>query len=152
MPVLGANVTVADGVPVASKPGVGSPSSAVAVVASAPMPLRAKASHISFWLAPPKRIWSAASIASRASSMLVAPCWSRKESNISCTQRRLPGHWSAGSGELVAVPCAQRSWSDLSLDGKAPFHLSTRAWRTSHWVRVPDLAVGVHLGPVLSKP
>ena len=116
------------------------------------MPLRANACHSTCWFAPPKRIWSAASIASRASSMLVAPCWSRKASNISCTQRRLPGHWSAGSGELVAVPLAQRCWRALSSYGNEAFHLSTSACRTSHIVPFQISPSAWTSGPVLSKP
>src|SRR4051794_27595835 len=117
-----------------AKPGVGSPESASGVEALLPMPRRAKASHSVAWLAPPNRIRSAASIASRASSMLVAPCCSRKASKTSCSQRRLPGHWVAARGVLVAVAWAQLRLSALLVVGYDALYFATRALRTSHIV------------------
>ena len=54
------NVTVAFWASGESKPGVGWSSSLVSVEADSPMPRLANAAHSSAWLAPPKRIRSAA--------------------------------------------------------------------------------------------
>ena len=144
---VAANFTVA-GVDLGeTKPGVGSPESASGVEALLPMPRRANASQSAAWLAPPKRIRSAASIASRASSMLVAPCWSRKASKTSCSQRRLPGHWVAGVGVLVAVAWAQRRLQRLVGRGVGRVVLRDQGLADLPHGAVPDLAVGVDLGP-----
>ena len=63
------------------------------LVALRPIPCRANSSHSSFWFAPPNRIRSAASWASRAWSMDGFVGMSSIASNRSCTQRRLPGQF-----------------------------------------------------------
>ena len=56
---------------------------------------------------PLKRSWSAASIALRASTMLTAPVGiSSHASNISCTQRRLPGHAVTGWSPRAHAVCS----------------------------------------------
>src|SRR5262245_47716589 len=74
------------------KLGVGFTSPAPLLAAPAPRPRLANAFHRMSWLAPPKRIMSAASIALRDWTMLIGlNVISGYESNISCAQRRLPG-------------------------------------------------------------
>src|SRR6476661_8478805 len=84
-----------------AKLGFGLPESAFGVEAPLPMPRRANASHKTLRSLPSKRILSAAIMASRASSIDVAPCWSRNESKISWIQRRLPGQDEACRGPLA---------------------------------------------------
>ena len=62
------------------------------VEAPDPMPRCANPRHSSTWLAPPKRITSAARYASRASSMLGVAESSSQASYMIWIQRRLPGH------------------------------------------------------------
>ena len=110
-----------------------------------PMPLRAKAFHITAWLAPPKRMRSAASIASRASSMLVAPCCSRNESNISVIQRRLPGQSTRPERRLGAAALRAAELTHLVAVGEAPVVLLDQRLAHPPLGGVPDLAVGVDL-------
>ena len=91
-------------------------------------------------MAPPKRIRSAASIASRASSIETSGGMSSQASYTSWIQRRLPGHWPAGSCRPRALPerrvrlgeaavvLGDERLADVVVDG------------------VPDLAVRVDLG------
>ena len=135
-----------------AKLGVGSLSSASVTEAPAPMPRRAKAAHSTSLFAPAKRISSAAIMASRASSIEVAPCWSRKASNISWTHRRLPGQVSALRGVVVAVALAQASCRAWSAYGNWASYFSTRAWRTSHIVPFQISPSAWTSAPVVSKP
>ena len=74
------------------KLGVGFGSALPRLAAPSPRPRLANAFHMMSWLAPPKRMRSAASMASRASTMLTwLTAIRRNESNTSCIQRRLPG-------------------------------------------------------------
>ena len=81
-----------------SKLGVGSNAfEPPGLAAPDPRPREANVFQSTAWFAPPKRIRSAASIASRASTMLTAPlAISSHASNMSCTQRRLPGQAVTG--------------------------------------------------------
>ena len=96
-----------------------------------PKPRRANASHSSFWLAPPNRIWSAASIALRASTIDGAGVISRYESNSSWIQRRLPGQRSTATWPLAHCSCS--AWS---LSGDWPLYFAASALRTSKFVAV----------------
>ena len=85
-------------------------------------------------------------MASRASSMDVAPCWSRKESKTSWIHRRLPGHLLAGSGEEFGAAWAQRSCSALVPVGELLVPLLHQRLAHAPLRAVPDLTVRVHLG------
>jgi hypothetical protein len=106
------NVTVVDFDPTGSKSGTGSKSFSLVTEALTPMPPCAYPSHISFWFAPPNRIRSADSAASRAWSMVGFTGISSIASNTSCIQRRLPGHRCAG-----VMPSAHSVWSSWSSAG-----------------------------------
>src|ERR1051325_5982781 len=123
------------------------------VEAPAPMPFCAKTFQIAAGVAPPKRVLSAASIASRASSIDVEPSCSKNASNISWIQRRPPGHCSGGSGEEVADwPSAQRSCSDLLDSGKEPLYFETSWRRTLNIAALHTSPSACTSGPVTSYP
>ena len=109
------------------------------------MPRLANASHMTSWSSPWKRIRSAASIASRASSIDVEPCWSRNASNISWTQRRLPGHLRATSGALSRDALRAALLELLVGVGVAGVPLLHERLPDLPLGAVPDLAVGVDL-------
>jgi hypothetical protein len=78
---------------------------------------------------------SAASSASRASTMLTWPCaMSRNESNTSWTQRRLPGHSVTGVNPLAhdfwtaGVPAPYRSIIAARMSRLVALHSSPEAW------------------------
>ena len=107
VPVDRRNVTVASFANGEVKLGVGLASPAPLLAAPSPRPRLANAFHSRSWFAPPKRIMSAASIASRESTMLTwLTAISRNESNISCAQRRLPGQHVTGVSPLAQDFCS----------------------------------------------
>jgi hypothetical protein len=90
-----------------SKLGTGSKSFVPFDDAPWPSPRCANAFHRMSWLTPLERIWSAASIALRASTMLTCPVGiSSQASYMSWIQRRLPGHAVTGSSPRAHDTCS----------------------------------------------
>src|SRR3954471_5323690 len=90
------------------------------------MPRLANACHSCFWLAPLKRIRSAARYASRAPSIETSGGMSRKASYTIWIQRLLPGHRFA-----CLLPSAQAAWIVVFEAGYEPLYLLTSAARMS---------------------
>ena len=104
------------------------------LAAPSPRPRLANAFQSRSWLAPPKRIRSAASIASRASTMLT---WltdiSRNESKTSWIQRRLPGQAVTSRAPvahafwIAGVPLPQRRIMAARMSVLVALHTSPEA-------------------------
>ena len=108
-------------------------------------PRRANAAQISGWSAPPKRAWSAARIALRASTIDGAVGMSRNESNASWIQRRLPGHWVTGTWPSAHCFCSAASDS-----GNCRLYFAASALRSSKLMATQISPSAWTSGPVTS--
>jgi hypothetical protein len=115
------------------------------LVAFLPSPCRANSSQSSSWFAPPKRMRSAASWASRACSIDGFVGMSRYESKTSWIQRRLPGQLCGGSS-----PLAQAYWRSASSAGKRCSYLSISACLMAKFVLLQISPSACTCGPVMS--
>ena len=113
--------------------------------ANRPRPRRANAAHSSFWFAPPKRAWSAARIALRASTIVGFVGMSRNASNRSWIQRRLPGHCVTGSVAGRALRLQLRS-----LSGNWALYFAASALRSSKLIATQISPSAWTSGPVRS--
>ena len=115
------------------------------LVAFRPKPCRANSSHSSFWFAPPNRIRSAASWASRAWSMDGFVGMSSIASKRSWTQRRLPGQFCGGSS-----PSAHAICRSVSSGGNLPSYFALSAFLMSKLTLLQISPSAWTCGPVRS--